>query len=77
MSETADSRNVPFAVEVEAGETYYWCSCGKSKSRPFCDGAHQGGSFQPVPFTADNTETVYLCGCGKTGNTPLCDGSHQ
>ena len=32
----------PFAVNVEKGKDYYWCSCGKSKSQPFCDGSHKG-----------------------------------
>ena len=26
-------------VEVEAGKTYYWCTCGKSAKQPLCDGA--------------------------------------
>ena len=70
-------QNAPYAVEVEAGKDYYWCSCGKSQSQPFCDGSHQGTEFQPVAFTAENTETVYLCGCKKTHNAPHCDGSHN
>ena len=28
------------AVDVEQGESYYWCSCGKSSKQPFCDGSH-------------------------------------
>lgn len=67
----------PYAVDVESGETYYWCACGRSNSQPFCDGSHEGTQFQPVSFTAEKTETVYLCGCKKTGNQPMCDGSHQ
>ena len=23
----------PFPVEVEAGKTYYWCTCGRSKNQ--------------------------------------------
>lgn len=67
----------PYAVDVEAGETYYWCACGRSNSQPFCDGSHQGTSFEPVAFTAEKTDKVYLCGCKHTGNKPMCDGSHQ
>ena len=33
----------PFAVELEAGKTYYWCACGASKHQPFCDGVHDRG----------------------------------
>ena len=28
----------PAKVELEAGQTYSWCRCGKSKAQPFCDG---------------------------------------
>jgi hypothetical protein len=27
---------------VEAGKTYYWCSCGKSATQPFCRWCAQG-----------------------------------
>jgi len=77
MSEPISPQNSPYAVDVEEGKTYYWCSCGKSKNQPFCDGSHQGSEFEPVPFTAEKSETVYLCGCKKTANQPFCDGSHS
>ncbi len=67
----------PYAVDVVAGKTYYWCACGRSKNQPFCDGSHKVTSFQPVAFTAEKTETVHLCGCKQTANQPFCDGTHQ
>lgn len=77
MTSPLSPQNGPYAVEVEAGKTYYWCACGRSKTQPFCDGSHQGSDFQPTALTADKSETVYLCGCKKTGNNPFCDGSHN
>ncbi len=67
----------PYAVEVEAGKSYYWCACGKSKNQPFCDGAHQGSPFSPVAYKADENKTVYFCGCKHSANQPFCDGAHS
>ncbi len=66
----------PYAVEVEAGKSYYWCACGLSKSQPLCDGSHQAGAFTPVEYKAEKSGTVYFCGCKRSHNSPLCDGSH-
>ena len=71
------ARKEPFAVEVDAGETYYWCSCGRSANQPFCDGSHRETSFAPIAFTAEESTLVYLCGCKKSENAPFCDGVHK
>jgi CDGSH-type Zn-finger protein len=67
----------PFAIAVEAGKDYYWCSCGKSKSQPFCDGSHKGSPFSPLKYTASENVTIYFCGCKHSKNGALCDGSHK
>ena len=77
MTEPVIAQKSPYAVKVEAGESYWWCACGKSKSQPFCDGSHQGSGFNPVEYPADKSATVYFCGCKHSGNGALCDGSHQ
>jgi len=77
MDKPVVAQNSPYGVDVEAGKTYAWCSCGKSAAQPFCDGSHEGSGFSPVPFKAEKTETVFFCGCKKTKNQPLCDGSHS
>jgi CDGSH-type Zn-finger protein len=68
---------LPIAVEVEAGQDYWWCACGKSATQPFCDGSHQGSEFSPLQFTALETKRVFFCTCKRTAGAPLCDGSHK
>lgn len=77
MSQPVIAQKSPFAVEVEAGKSYYWCSCGKSAGQPFCDGSHQGSDFSPVEYRAEKDGTVYFCGCKHSKNGVLCDGSHS
>jgi len=76
MNKPIIAQKSPIAVELEAGKTYYWCSCGKSATQPFCDGAHQGTEFTPVAFTAEETKTAYLCGCKHSAKKQFCDGAH-
>lgn len=67
----------PYALDVEAGKTYWWCACGKSKSQPFCDGSHKGGPFTPIEYKAAQSEKVWFCGCKHSAKSPLCDGTHK
>ena len=77
MSKPEIAQKAPYAVEVEAGKSYWWCACGKSKSQPFCDGSHKGSEFSPVEHKANEAGTVYFCGCKSSGNGALCDGTHK
>lgn len=67
----------PVKVKLEANKTYYWCSCGKSKNQPFCDGSHKGSEFEPKAFSVSEDSSPWLCVCKKTANAPYCDGSHN
>ena len=55
----------PIAHDVEEGQNYFWCSCGKSKKQPFCDGSHVGSEFQPLKYTAEKNETKNTIHCSK------------
>ncbi len=67
----------PKMVELEAGNTYAWCACGRSSNQPWCDGSHQATSIAPKVFTLDVAKTAALCMCKQTKNPPYCDGSHM
>lgn len=67
----------PLPVDLEAGKTYAWCTCGESAKQPFCDGSHRGTSFTPLKFEATETKTAYMCTCKQTANPGFCDGAHK
>jgi CDGSH-type Zn-finger protein len=77
MTSPVISQLKPYIVELEAGRTYYWCSCGLSKKQPFCDGSHKGTDLSPLAYKATETKMVAMCGCKYSGRKPLCDGSHS
>lgn len=77
MTNPVRASNTPYAIEVEPGKSYWWCSCGKSKKQPFCDGSHAGSTFSPLKFDATEKKTLYFCGCKATKKPPFCDGSHS
>jgi CDGSH-type Zn-finger protein len=77
MSEPEIGGRGPIPVEVEAGKSYWWCACGRSKTQPFCDGSHKVTSFTPIEFKAEKSGKVFFCTCKRSGRKPTCDGSHK
>jgi CDGSH-type Zn-finger protein len=77
MSEEAIvAKKGPFGVVVEKGKTYWWCSCGRSASQPFCDGSHKDTGFEPVKYVAEDDAMVAFCGCKRSRCVPHCDDTH-
>ena len=78
MSNPIVADNKPVKVSLSKGQEYHFCTCGRSKSQPFCDASHVGTSFTPRVIVSDKDDNeAHLCACKHTGNTPFCDGTHQ
>ena len=77
MAEPIVAQKSPYGVEVESGKEYWWCRCGRSKTQPFCDGAHKGTGLAPLMYKAEESKTLWFCGCKATKTEPFCDGTHN
>lgn len=76
MSQPTIADKKPKAVQLNQGEEYYWCACGRSQNQPFCDGSHRGTDFTPKAFKATESGEAWLCMCKHSNNPPFCDGTH-
>jgi len=77
MSNPIIADNKPVQVNLSKGQEYHFCTCGRSKSQPFCDGSHVGTSFTPKVIVSDEDSESYLCACKHSANRPYCDGTHK
>jgi CDGSH-type Zn-finger protein len=77
MAEAVVGGTKPILVELETGESYWWCQCGRSQDQPWCDGSHKGCGITPMEFTVEKTKRYALCTCKATAKGPFCDGSHK
>jgi glutamate synthase domain-containing protein 2/CDGSH-type Zn-finger protein len=77
MTKPIIADNKPVRVELAKGQEYHFCTCGRSRSQPFCDGSHTGTLFTPRVVVADQDGEAWLCACKHTGNPPFCDGTHK
>jgi CDGSH-type Zn-finger protein len=64
-----------FIIDEKPGKIAY-CACGMSSDMPFCDGTHEGTSFEPYIVDVPKRRRVAVCGCGKSDKMPYCDGKH-
>ena len=63
MTDPVIAAKAPVGVAVEAGKSYWWCTCGRSARQPFCDGSHKGTEFTPQQYVAPETR---LCAMDPT-----------
>ena len=67
---------MPTFRKCEKGKDYFWCTCGRSKNQPFCDGSHAGTNFTPMKWTAPSNGNFKFCTCKGTRTAPICDNTH-
>lgn len=77
MATPVPAGTAPLGITLEAGKTYWWCSCGLSKSQPWCDGSHKGSGLAPCKTAVQQSGECWLCTCKATKTPPFCDGSHK
>ena len=70
MDKPVIADNKPAKVTLAKGQEYHFCTCGRSKSQPSCDGSHAGTSFTPKVIVPDNDGVAYLCACKHTATSP-------
>ncbi len=67
----------PALLQLERDKAYFWCTCGRSRQQPFCDGSHAGTGLQPLRFSPAKSQTFWLCNCKYTRTPPYCDAAHN
>ncbi|HEY7905792.1 MAG TPA: glutamate synthase-related protein [Wenzhouxiangella sp.] len=77
MTKPVVADNKPIEVSLKKDQKIAWCTCGRSKDQPYCDGSHAGTEFRPLIFSPKADEKAWLCQCKHTKNPPFCDGSHK
>ena len=69
------TKTEPAILTLKEGD-YLYCTCGYSRSQPFCDGSHHGTKFQPIRFGIKKEREYKLCRCKMCKKGPFCDDSH-
>ena len=52
MTKISTTQKSPIKISVVKSKSYFWCSCGFSKTQPFCDGSHKDTGKSPLKFVA-------------------------
>lgn len=76
MSQPVIAGKSPIPCDLEPGE-YWYCTCGRSKGQPWCDGSHAGTGFTPQRVEISEAGRYALCACKRTATPPFCDGAHD
>ncbi|CDW72141.1 glutamate synthase [Stylonychia lemnae] len=75
------ARACPYRIKLLKGQSYLYCTCGQSKTQPFCDGKHKelDNGYKPLKVDIIKDQSNFLwCGCKRNRKEagPNCDGNH-
>jgi CDGSH iron-sulfur domain-containing protein 3 len=70
MEQSGITMRETVAIDVKNGKDYLCCTCGKSKTQPFCDGPHNNNECNPFKYRATVDTTESFCASNK-----ICDQS--
>ena len=78
MSEPEIGGRAPIPVEVTAGETYWWCACGRSQKPAVLRRLARHHGFRADRIHGrEEPASVFFCTCKRSAKKPLCDGTHK
>ena len=60
MVDLVVAKRAPFGVDVEKGNSYWWCACCMSREQLFCDDSQKDKGIGPSNYSTDNSSTVYF-----------------
>ena len=69
----------PHYIDETPGNKYY-CTCGESANKPYCDGSHETKNTGKLPmeFNVEKALAVWPFAIAEKRKTsPRCDGSHS
>ena len=75
MSEPEIGGRKPLPIDVEAGSSYWWCACGRSKTSRSAT-ARTRAPHSPARVQAGGRRGLVLH-LQAHDKPPLCDGSHK
>ena len=61
MDRTIIADNKPAKIYLNKGQEYHFCTCGRSKSQPSCDGSHVDRFYPESDCRGTGWGTVSLC----------------
>ena len=65
------AKKIPANIHLEKNKKYFWCSCGRSKNQPFCDGSHVGTNLSPKEFIAGPQENFHFASVNLRRTRPF------